>query len=235
MAHSRLNSRPLPPQKRTETPIQTLLSLTTSSLSPEEKSEVEKQCKVDLIASLSMLEEVMISNTFLSGERMTITDIAFFAEFMTILKLGSIPVSFPSLIRLFMTIGSDPKVAAVVGDVSSLASPSGPPSVSSGWDRHRIRVKELLAEGAAAIGNSVVLKGWIRTVRSIEKGDILFVELTDGSTVKGIQLVMVVANTPGAQEVNDAGGAGASISVTGTVVESPGAGQTIEGKGHYSV
>jgi aspartyl/asparaginyl-tRNA synthetase len=51
-----------------------------------------------------------------------------------------------------------------------------------------VRIKELLAEGNDAIGKEVRLKGWIRTLRSIEKGAILFVELTDGSTVKGIQL-----------------------------------------------
>ena len=41
------------------------------------------------------------------------------------------------------------------------------------------------------VGNlQVVVKGWIRTAR---KGNDSFVELTDGSTVKGIQLVLSAA------------------------------------------
>ena len=37
------------------------------------------------------------------------------------------------------------------------------------WGRGRIRIKELLAKGTEVIGKEVVLKGWIRTMRSAEK------------------------------------------------------------------
>ena len=54
--------------------------------------------------------------------------------------------------------------------------------------------------------------------RSAEKGKTIFVELTDGSTVKGIQLVLSVDTTVGIDAVANCGGVGASISVTGSVV-----------------
>ncbi|CAE7369571.1 asnS [Symbiodinium microadriaticum] len=73
--------------------------------------------------------------------------------------------------------------------------------------------------------------GWIRTTRSADKGAILFVELTDGSTPKGVQLVLSMETTSGAAAVASCGGVGASLSVTGTVVQSSGKGQTIEIQG----
>ena len=35
----------------------------------------------------------------------------------------------------------------------------------------------------------MLVKGWIRTTRDADKKRLLFVELTDGSSVKGVQLV----------------------------------------------
>ncbi len=96
------------------------------------------------------------------------------------------------------------------------------------WNRHRIRVKELLQQGEAAIGQTVVVKGWIRTSRSAEKGQVLFIELNDGSTVKGIQLVIHKDTTDGADSVETCGGVGASLSIVGEVVASPAKGQAIE-------
>jgi hypothetical protein len=90
------------------------------------------------------------------------------------------------------------------------------------WQRCRVRVKELLSMGDAAIGTEVTVKGWIRTSRSAEKGTLFFVELTDGSTVKGVQLVMNQSTTDGFDSIaNNSGGAGASLTAVGRVVASP--------------
>lgn len=101
-------------------------------------------------------------------------------------------------------------------------------SSSNKWDRHRIRVKELLNQGESAVDTEVTVKGWIRTTRMADKNKFMFIELTDGSSVRGIQIIVDMENTPGANETNNCGGVGASISVTGRVSRSTGKGQVIE-------
>ena len=49
----------------------------------------------------------------------------------------------------------------------------------------------------------------------------MFVELTDGSSAKGLQLVLSKAECEGMEEVAKCGGVGACVSVAGTVVRSP--------------
>lgn len=39
------------------------------------------------------------------------------------------------------------------------------------------------------------MQGWVRTSRFAENHNIMFVELTDGSTVRGMQLVLTLATT----------------------------------------
>jgi asparaginyl-tRNA synthetase len=68
-----------------------------------------------------------------------------------------------------------------------------------------------------------------------EKGQVLFVELTDGSTVKNVQLLLTKATTKGFDEVNGSGGVSASLSCTGNVVASPAKGQTIEIAVHTAI
>jgi aspartyl/asparaginyl-tRNA synthetase len=41
----------------------------------------------------------------------------------------------------------------------------------------------------------VTVQGWVRTSRFAENHNIMFVELTDGSTVRGMQLVLIAATT----------------------------------------
>ena len=89
-------------------------------------------------------------------------------------------------------------------------------------------MKELLQQGESLIGSEVILKGWIRTTRTAEKGAVLFVELTDGSTVRGIQLVMHAGTTIGIKETSECGGVGASLSIKGLIIASPAKGQSIE-------
>ena len=72
------------------------------------------------------------------------------------------------------------------------------------------------------------MKGWVRTSRSAEKGKTLFVELTDGSTVKGVQLVFSAETTLGTEAVANSGGVGASISAVGIVVPCQGKGSVVE-------
>lgn len=218
--------------------MQTLLSLRdngpTEAITVEDVPRLEKLAKTDIVNNLSVLEEHLSTRTYVVGEKISIADLSLFAAYRTILELGAVdPSLLPALFRWYMTVQSLPKVKATVGEASPVPATAAvvkPGSVSTGgkWDRRRIRVKELLKEGDAAIGKEVVLKGWIRTSRSADKGALLFVELTDGSTVRGIQLLLNAATTAGTKEVAEAGGAGASLAVKGVVVTSPAKGQSIE-------
>ena len=222
----------------TEVPVQTLLGMRGSSLSVEVEVEdvplLEKKVKTDLFNNLSVLEEHLSSRTYVVGEKISLADVSLFSVYRTAVDLGAVNASsLPSLFRWYMTVGNVAEVKAVVGETSPIcegdliAKPSSCSS-SGKWDRRRIRVKELLRDGEAAIGQSVVLKGWMRTCRSADKGALLFVELTDGSSVRGMQLLLNAASTLGMKQVAEAGGAGASLSVVGVVVASPAKGQTIE-------
>ena len=85
----------------------------------------------------------------------------------------------------------------------------------------RTKVKDLLK---AAPGIEVLAKGWVRTKRGNKQ--IKFIALNDGSTVHNIQ---VVADTTKFDENLLAKvTTGASLSVTGTLVESVGSGQAVE-------
>ncbi len=82
-----------------------------------------------------------------------------------------------------------------------------------------IKVKELL-NSTKTIDN-VTAKGWVRTFRNNQ-----FIALNDGSTINNIQCVVDFENTP--EETLKRITTGAAVSVTGTLVESKGAGQKYE-------
>ena len=67
----------------------------------------------------------------------------------------------------------------------------------------------------------VSLKGWVRTFRSNR-----FIALNDGSTLHNIQCVVDFENTK--EETLKRITTGASVSITGTLIESQGKGQSVE-------
>ncbi|ABG60416.1 asparagine--tRNA ligase [Cytophaga hutchinsonii] len=91
----------------------------------------------------------------------------------------------------------------------------------------RIKIKELLSNSSQYIDQQVVLKGWVRTKRGNKH--VAFVALNDGSTIHTIQIVLDVAkfNEEQLKDVTT----GACISISGKVVTSQGAGQSIEVQG----
>lgn len=86
----------------------------------------------------------------------------------------------------------------------------------------RKSVKHLLASESAEA--SVELSGWVRTRR--DSKEFSFVELNDGSCLQGIQ-VIIDAGISGSDQVSKMN-TGASVSVVGELVESPGKGQSWE-------
>jgi asparaginyl-tRNA synthetase len=163
------------------------------------------------------------------GEKISLADISVCCSVAALSKLGLLDsIAFPFVLRWLMTTSTLPKVKAVVGDLARCTISAAGDYDFGKWTRRRVRVKELLKEGTSAIGREVTVKGWIRTCRSAEKGKLYFLEVNDGSSVRSVQIVLNVESCPGTDAVAGAGGAGASVSVTGLVVASPAKGQDIE-------
>lgn len=81
-------------------------------------------------------------------------------------------------------------------------------------------------QGRAAVGSEVTVRGWVRTRRDSKAG-ISFVAVYDGSCFDPLQAV--VNNTlPNYQDEVLHLTTGCSVEVTGTVVASPGEGQSFE-------
>lgn len=81
-------------------------------------------------------------------------------------------------------------------------------------------------KGKGLIGQEVSIGGWVRTGREGDKGAFAFLIISDGTCPETIQVLVEssVYNT------KDLLASGTSIAVKGTVVESPGSGQSIEVK-----
>ncbi len=88
----------------------------------------------------------------------------------------------------------------------------------------RIQIKTLLQ--SKPVGSEVLIKGWVRTKR-VSK-NVTFITLNDGSTIENIQIV-VDENTIPDTILSDVH-TGACLSVTGSIIESMGSGQSIEMK-----
>ena len=86
----------------------------------------------------------------------------------------------------------------------------------------RTRIADILERESA--GGEVLVQGWVKTRRSSKA--VSFIQVNDGSTINDLQVV-VDDGLPDHARV-EALSTGSSISVTGTVVDSPGKGQKYE-------
>ena len=81
-------------------------------------------------------------------------------------------------------------------------------------------IKSILAREAA--GGSVVIRGWLRTVRHSK--NVSFLEVTDGSCFSGLQAV-AAPELPEYESCVLELGTGCSVEIEGELVESRGKGQ----------
>jgi asparaginyl-tRNA synthetase len=88
--------------------------------------------------------------------------------------------------------------------------------------RKHKKIAEITRE---SLHKEIALSGWIKTIRS--QKDFSFIQLSDGSTQAGIQIV-ASANLPHYEEILKDLATGASIEIQGTLVESPGHKQALE-------
>ncbi len=86
----------------------------------------------------------------------------------------------------------------------------------------RSRIKELLNRESA--GGQVLVQGWIKTRRSSKA--VTFLHVNDGSTLRDLQVV--VDETLPDYHLVDSLSTGCSVSLEGTLVDSPGKGQKYE-------
>ena len=87
----------------------------------------------------------------------------------------------------------------------------------------RVRVKDALSQAPGAVGIEVA--GWVRTARTAK--NLVFLEINDGSCLRSIQAVVAAddeALAARAREITT----GASVLVSGSLVESMGANQAVE-------
>jgi asparaginyl-tRNA synthetase len=94
--------------------------------------------------------------------------------------------------------------------------------------RPRVTVRQLLATGSA--GDRAEVRGWVRTVRNQKA--FAFVNVNDGSSVAGLQVVASPEATAGYEALLDGGAraltTGCSVRVVGALQASPGAKQALE-------
>ncbi len=93
----------------------------------------------------------------------------------------------------------------------------------------RTKIKKILqAKGPSALINRPIhVAGWIRTMR--DQKSFAFIELNDGSTLANLQ-VIAESSLSGYADLLPQMTTGASVSITGTLVESPGKNQALEVK-----
>jgi asparaginyl-tRNA synthetase len=94
----------------------------------------------------------------------------------------------------------------------------------------RVTVRQLLSgpDPAKRIGEKHEVKGWVRTVR--DQKAFAFVNVNDGSSVAGLQVVASPDTTQGYSDLVESGKltTGCSVRVVGTLQASPGAKQALE-------
>lgn len=91
--------------------------------------------------------------------------------------------------------------------------------------QNRIAIKTLYKDSGLYGGKTVTVKGWARTVR--DGKEFGFIDLNDGSSFKGVQIVFERANLENYDEIARQN-VGASLTVKGTLVLTPEAKQPFE-------
>ncbi|NQW23406.1 MAG: asparagine--tRNA ligase [SAR202 cluster bacterium] len=86
----------------------------------------------------------------------------------------------------------------------------------------RSKIKDIFSSGQA--GGDVLVQGWVKTRRTSKS--VTFIQITDGSTLQDLQIVVDESN-PGHEQAAGLT-TGCSVSVEGMLVDSPGQGQKYE-------
>ena len=135
---------------------------------------------------------------------------------------GHTPFSWAGGVTLAAGSGAGGGSAA---PAAATAASSGDQPLSLESFSKRVRICKVLGGGKAAVGTKdVKVCGWARTIRM--QAELCFIALNDGSCMGNLQLVIEKKLLKeGWDELKAKGSTGCSIAATGTLVESPAAGQ----------
>eukprot|EP00928_Gymnodinium_smaydae_P047699 TRINITY_DN3184_c1_g1_i1.p1 TRINITY_DN3184_c1_g1~~TRINITY_DN3184_c1_g1_i1.p1 ORF type:complete len:691 (+),score=189.47 TRINITY_DN3184_c1_g1_i1:81-2153(+) len=202
--------------------------------------------------AVQVLDRHLQSRTFLVGQRLSLADISVSCSLNACQKRGlagakELPKAAKRWLGTCLNNDAFPD-AAPSAQQARAASPAkqataraGSPATArtaeeqplcakySSCVGERVRIARILRSedgGKSLIGQRVSVCGWVRTQRSGAKGALAFVELTDGSCVASLQVVIDAA-VKGFDSLKESG-TGASLKCTGVLVESPGKGQAVE-------
>ena len=196
----------------------------------------------ELKGAMDQIEAHLTKNSYMVGDSITLADISLavsLKESSYKCDEGSKLLEWYNKVTPVLESPPAPAVAAVPASAPPTASTSSSsegvllngaptPVVPTLYRRHRIRIKEVLSSDAKYMNQSITVAGWARTTRNANKGQLLFIELNDGSCGTGLQCVLDSTTTEGFEECKNSGGTGASFQLVGTIVPSQGEGQALE-------
>jgi glutathione S-transferase len=193
--------------------------------------------EADVVKALETIEKYLTSSkrTYMVGDSLSLADISLAVS----LNLASLPGVKPTegsvmgewLAAITPQLESPASSvgASIVSGAGVMLNGPPPPVANNLYRRHRIRIKEILAnDGKDYLNQTITVAGWARTTRNANKGQLLFVELNDGSTGESLQCVLDVEKSENFEECKASGGTGASFQLVGTLIPSQGAGQAVE-------
>ena len=201
----------------------------------------------DLADAVNTLERHLTYKTYMVGDTITIADISLAVSLHSAVTAGAWVPKDNNLTRYYQTMTHQrffaDAVKALASSTASVGGGPAAPDTSSGvfmngyspavvnnlYRRHRIRIKEVLGgDGTTFIEQTITVAGWARTTRNANKGELLFIELNDGSCGQSLQCVLDSTNCEGFEECKASGGTGASFQVLGKIVASSGSEQAVE-------
>lgn len=220
-------------------------------------TELEMTEGVNVSSALNRLESHLLHHTFLVGQRLSIADISLSlslshlsskkAPGCTLQQSTSRWLNTCLNQREFLEVCPSGASFSVPGGAGASASAAPPAAASGGKSAAkgevlppycnsavggRLRIRQLLEtpdQGESFIGQRLTVCGWAKTARLQGKGAFYFVELNDGSSPLGLQVVVDNAVKGFEALKGDCGlGTGASLKCTGIIVKSGGKGQKIE-------
>jgi glutathione S-transferase len=198
-----------------------------------ENEAVQKELK----GALDTIEAHLAKNSYMVGDGVSLADISLAVSLQEAnykCDDGSKLLAWYTKVTTVLGNTAPASTSAPVAAASSASSEgvmlNGPPPavVSSLYRRNRIRIKEVLKNESTFMNQSITVGGWARTTRNANKGQLLFIELSDGSCGTGLQCVLDSTTTEGFEECKNSGGTGASFQLIGTIVPSQGEGQALE-------
>lgn len=228
---------------KTVGPLASILGDATS------KPEIAAASKSDLFNLIAQsIESKLTAETYIipSSKSVTLADIFLASALEPAFADIATAKPFPHTTRYLLTILNQPALqkvfkksysiddakAAVASRASSQSASSAPKS-SSGekkkFRHHRNRIEDILQTPDDQLPiKSLKVAGWCRTVR-VAKGPV-FVELSDGSTIENLQVVLHPSFTDpkSIDVVREQGTIGASFEFVGELIKSPAKGQRVE-------